>query len=395
MPVKFALSKKEIGFLLIFFLSEFTRGAFFLTFLPLYAVNALSISIAITGVATSSHYLVETLCKGAAGWQLDKYGRPVLMWGLLLGLFSLLAMKAYPSIPMILLASAGLGLGFSPVWLGVLSEVAPVEKENRAERVGLVFTVWLTGSGSGPVLINFVLAYSYNLAFWILIIFWGLSLLPLLLIPSCKNTVVPKFSLKRELKHFISNPTISRILMPGMFIQTLAAGILFPVLPVFAQDRLGLNHSQYGLLLLTGGISAAISFLPMGRLANRLNLRALLSAGFGLTALALALFSGTHKATTAYFLAVILGLSYGAVLPAWNSLLAKAIPVDRQATGWGVFSTVEGLGIAIGPAIGGLVAKIMGTSAAIMVSTTVMFFMACFYFLYPYERFFARSKPLV
>ena len=73
-------SKKELGLILLLFLIDFTRGAFFLTFLPLYAVNYLGISVAASGLAVSAHFLGETLCKGVAGWQLDRGGYPVLPW---------------------------------------------------------------------------------------------------------------------------------------------------------------------------------------------------------------------------------------------------------------------------------------------------------------------------
>jgi predicted MFS family arabinose efflux permease len=65
---------------------------------------------------------------------------------------------------------------------------------------------------------------------------------------------------------------------------------------------------------------------------------------------------------------------------------AKVIPPDRQATGWGVFSTVEGMGIAAGPALGGLLASNFVISSALTVSTVLLALMSCFYFIYPVEK---------
>ncbi|MDD4334421.1 MAG: MFS transporter, partial [Desulfotomaculaceae bacterium] len=110
-------SKKELGLILVLFLIEFTRGAFFLTFLPLYAVNYLGISVAAAGLAVSAHYLGETLCKGAAGWHLDRKGYPVLLLGLLVGLVTLLIMKHSDAPVVLILGSASFGLAVSPVWL--------------------------------------------------------------------------------------------------------------------------------------------------------------------------------------------------------------------------------------------------------------------------------------
>lgn len=386
---KILTSKKELGLILVLLLMEFTRGAFFLTFLPLYAVNYLGISVAAAGLAVSVHYLAETLFKGAAGWQLDRKGYPVLLLGLLIGLAALLLMKSSDSPVVLALGSASFGLAVSPVWLAVISGVAPVQLKERATRMGLIFAVWLLGGGGGPVVINFFISHDYGLAFWLLIVLWGCALaVALLMIPvkERKTDDSTGFSFWKEIALMAQNQAVKKILLPGMFLQTMTGGILLPLLPLYAQDKLGLNPNQYALLLLAGGAAAAVSFLPMGRLADFLRLKTLLGCGFAMSAISLAFFSIARDPSGAYLLAALVGFSYAVVLPAWNNLLAKVIPPDRQATGWGVFSTVEGMGIAVGPALGGLLASNFGISSALIVSTVLLAIMSCFYFIYPVEK---------
>jgi len=388
-------SPKEIGLLSVLFLIEFARGAFFLTFLPLYTVNYLSISVATAGLAVSAHYLTETLCKGAAGWQLDHRGYSIVPAGLLLGLAALLMMKLYPSALVLTIGSAFLGLGVSPVWLAVISSVAPVQLRERAARMGVIFAVWLAGGGGGPVVINFFIARDYSMAFWLLIGLWSSALVvTIALIPGEKGNAgeSPVLSISKEFSKMIKNQAVKKILLPGMFLQTMTGGLLLPLLPVYTQNKIGLNPKQYGVLLLVGGAAAALSFLPMGRLADRVRLKTLLSAGFGMSALSLAVFSVAHDILIAYLLAALIGFSYAIVLPAWNNLLAKSIPPERQATGWGVFSTIEGLGVAIGPVIGGVMAKYLGIQAAIILSIALLAIMSCFYFLYPIEKLFLSNQ---
>jgi MFS family permease len=145
-------SRKDFSLLLILFLMEFTRGAFFLTFLPLYAVKYLGLSVAASGLAISAHYFVETLFKGAAGWQLDRRGHRILNISFSLGMATLLLMKIYPTATVLVLGSAVFGLSVTPVWLAVISGVAPVQLKDRASRMGIVFAIWLVGGGGGPVL---------------------------------------------------------------------------------------------------------------------------------------------------------------------------------------------------------------------------------------------------
>lgn len=387
------ITRSEYGLLFVFLLIEFARGAFFLTFLPLYAANYLGISIAAAGLAVSAHFLAETCTKAAAGWQLDRRGHSIMLSGLLLGLLALLLMRAYPSVPVLLVGSALLGLGISPVWLAVVSTVAPVELKGRASRMGVIYSLWLIGGGGGPAIINFFITRGYSFAFWFLIFLWGLALLvSIALLPGAKKKrhSASSYSFIKEIITMLRQQAVIKILLPGMFLQTLTGGLLLPLLPLYAQDQLGMAPNQYALLLLIGGAAAALSFLPMGRLADRVNLRLILSTGFGLCALFLAIFSLVHNPTSAYLLAALIGFSYAAVLPAWNNLLAKAVPPDGQATGWSVFSTIEGLGIATGPAIGGLVAKYLGFQAPLIMGTVILAFMACFYLLYPIEKLFSE-----
>jgi MFS family permease len=388
-------SKKELGLLIILFLIEFTRGAFFLTFLPLYAVNYLGISVASAGLAVSAHYLAETLFKGAAGWQLDRKGYPVLLLGLLLGLASLLVMKSWNSPVVLMLGSAFFGLAVSPVWLAVISGIAPVQLKERATRMGLVFAVWLMGGGGGPVVINFFIAKDYDMAFWLLIAIWATALfvtiitIPVMESKACEGS---GYSFWKEVSLMAENQTLKKVLLPGMFLQTMTGGLLLPLLPLYAQNEIGLSPNQYAFLLLAGGAAAAISFLPMGRLADRVRLKMLLGCGFAMSAISLALFSFAREPRGAYLFAGLVGFSYAAVLPAWNNLLAKVIPPERQATGWGVFATVEGMGIAVGPALGGILAKNYGISSVLLLSTLLLAAMSCFYFLYPIEEIISGAK---
>lgn len=376
--------------ILLLFLIDFTRGAFFLTFLPLYAVNYLGISVAATGLAVSAHFLGETLCKGAAGWQLDHKGYRVLHLGLLFGLIILLIMRHTNSPAILIFGSAFLGLAVSPVWLAVVSGIAPVQLKDRATRMGLVFSVWLLGGGSGPVVINFFIARGFSLAFLLLIVLWGCALLvTILMLPvaECKTTGDSGFSFWKEISKMARNQAFTKILLPGMFLQTMTGGIILPLLPLYAANTLGFSPNQYALLLLIGGGAAAVSFLPMGRLADILRLKFLLAFGFAMSAISLILFSFAHDLTGAYALAALVGFSYAVVLPAWNNLLAKVIPPERQATGWGVFSTIEGLGIAVGPSLGGILAHTYGIPAAIILSAILLAIMSLFYFFYPVEKF--------
>lgn len=376
---------RDYAFVILLFITELARSAFFLTFWPLYSVNYLGFSVFATGLVVSGHYLTETVLKSLAGSLLDKRGRPVLLLGLFISFLSLLGLYYIKSLWPALLLSGMFGLGFTPVWLAVISNVAPTGCSDRATRMGLVFSAWLLGMGVGPVGVNFILPLGYQNTFKTCIILWGLSLVIALMIPFATKTTSINFTIWDQVKKLTSNPMVLHVLLPGMFLQTLAASLLLPILPLYATKTLGLTSQQYGLLLTAGGGTAVLFLVPMGRLVDRFSLGKLLSLGFLSSAILLLLFPSIHNLKTIVLLVILVGFSYAIILPAWNSLLAKAIPAEQQATGWGIFTTLEGLGIAVGPSLGGAIASLLYPAGTIYLSAFVLACMGLFYVLYPLE----------
>ncbi len=131
-----------------------------------------------------------------------------------------------------------------------------------------------------------------------------------------------------------------RLLLPGMVLQTMGAGMLIPILPSFAEDRLGLNGKQYSLLLLAGGALTVLGLIPLGRLSDKLGGKKwFLVLGFCCIGGGLYLLGHEPALWQCMLLTGALGLSYAALLPAWNALLANYVPPMQQGLGWGIFST--------------------------------------------------------
>ncbi|ABO49183.1 major facilitator superfamily MFS_1 [Desulforamulus reducens MI-1] len=386
------LKPQDYAFVLLLFITELTRSAFFLTFWPLYSAEALHFSLFSAGLVVSAHYLIETLLKSFAGSLLDRRGRPVLLLGLLISFISLIGLYHVRSQWLALLLSGTFGLGFTPVWLAVISNVAPTGCSNRAARMGFVFSAWLLGMGIGPVGVNFVLARGYQNTFKIFIFLWALGLVIALLAPFAAKTTAINFTILDQVKRLASDRMVVQILLPGMFLQTLAASLLLPILPLYATHVLDLSTQQYGLLLTIGGATAILFLVPMGRMVDRFSVRNLLSLGFLLSALLLGLFPLIRNLKLIVFLVFLVGFSYAIILPAWNSLLAKAIPEEQQATGWGIFTTLEGLGIAAGPTLGGAIATSLHPAGAIYMSAFILAFMGIFYVLYPVEELLKNQE---
>ena len=82
-----------------------------------------------------------------------------------------------------------------------------------------------------------------------------------------------------------------------------------------------------------------------------------------------------------------LGLSYAALLPAWNALLANYVPPMQQGLGWGIFSTIEGIGGMIGPVIGGTLAVWYGQTLVVWYAAILYALIGFFYIWFPFRAF--------
>ncbi|SHK23927.1 MFS transporter [Desulforamulus aeronauticus] len=382
------ITLREFIFILLLFVAELSRSAFFLTFWPLYAADILHFSTALAGAMVSAHYLSETLYKTFAGYQLDRFGRPVLAFGLLISLLSLVGLYQQPTGWLTVLLAAIFGLGFAPVWLAVISNVAPVDHPKRATKIGLVFSAWLLGAGAGPVGVTFLLPLGYEQTFLLLILLWGVALVIGLSIPFSAKTSSTSISISQQLKKLASDKMVIKVLLPGMFLQTMAASLLLPILPLYATKTLGLTSEQYGLLLTAGGAAAVLCLVPMGKLVDRLSLKKVLTTGFCLSAFFLCMLPFASDLRSLFAIVMLVGCSYALILPAWNTLLARAIPAEHQATGWGIFTTLEGLGIATGPLLGGAIANWLHPVGAIYLSAAILAGMGIFYLCYSFEGFY-------
>lgn len=383
---KLSFSAVDYLFILLLMLSELARSAFFLTFWPLYSTHFLNFSIMTAGLVVSAHYLTETLLKITAGCQLDRYGRPVLILGLIISLVSLLGIYHQRNDVSIIILACLFGIGFAPVWLAVISNVAPVESADRAARMGVVFSAWLAGAGIGAVGVNFVISIGFRSTFKLIIAVWIICVILVIFAPLQVKTSSSKISLTEQFSRLVGDKVTVKVLLPGMFLQTLSASLLLPILPIYATTILGLNAQHYGWLLIAGGTSTVIFLVPMGRLVDKLPLKVSLTTGFLLSAFFLSMIPLTHDFYLIMALVIMVGMSYAFILPAWNNLLAKVIPAERQATGWGIFSTLEGLGIAVGPMLGGAIASLLHPGGAIYLSALILGTMGFFYLYYPFEK---------
>ncbi|MFD2114732.1 MFS transporter [Paenibacillus yanchengensis] len=362
----------------ILFIVEFVRGAVLVSMLPIYGTKVLGLSSDVIGLAISAHYIVDTLFKLVIGYLLDRFsGRLIVFIGLLLSLVGVYTLQ-FAEAPWLFISAAGLyGIGMSPLWIVCLTKVT---ESQRATQMGVLYTIWLVGLGSGPIVCNILLDYSATFTYSLLI---TLSILACVLTPwMSKDKVTRVKPVPTQQQFLVLKKQLSqmRLVLPGMILQTLGASMLLPILPQFAEIQLSLSGVQYSILLTAGGACAVLGLIPMGKLADKVNSkRWFLGLGFGAFACLLYLLTLGPTFWVGLFIAIGLGLAYSTILPTWNALLASYIPPKQEGLGWGFLSSFEGIGVMFGPTVGGFIALWNGSISVVWTSAILFAVIGIFY----------------
>ena len=93
--------------------------------------------------------------------------------------------------------------------------------------------------------------------------------------------------------------------------------------------------------------------IPVGKWVDRFGTKWFLHVGFLTAAIALPVLGFTRDLTSVLVIVMFVGIGYACIIPAWNALIADAIPKSERGAVWGFFLTIEGLGMVFGSIMSG------------------------------------------
>lgn len=141
------------------------------------------------------------------------------------------------------------------------------------------------------------------------------------------------------------------------FATLAATGMLIPVLPVYADDELGVGRAGIGLLV-AAGTPAAILLQPLlGRYADRRGRRLVLVTGPLVYAASIASFSFADAFWLLLLLRVVAGAGEGALYMAPATVVNDLAPPERRGEAVSLFSLSVWGGIAVGAPLGEVVLR--------------------------------------
>ncbi len=353
-------------------LLEGVRNGFYAGYLAIHGGN-LGLTLAVIGTAWSIHLLSDSFSKSLGGYLSQKLGMGIVtLVGGGVGLLVLLVVPHTQSPVLLFGLSMAWGVSLSAIFPGLLtlsSQVAVQGREGRAVTLTNMLTAPWTGIGVLGV--GFLTKINPGLALsileWIQI---GVVLIGLSLIFRPERVRPPRQELYpwRRLLIFI----------PAAFGQTFAPALFGFYILKYAQS-LGLSMFWIVVLIGLGGVVSAGLLVWTGRHADRKSPRGLLIGGLALIGLAMIGLGLKPPLAWLIPLALVAGVGFGCFGPGWNALVVRLLPENNRAAAWGTLMTVEGLGFALGPAAGGLLAAAIADNAPFFLGGSIMLLLSVFY----------------
>ena len=133
----------------------------------------------------------------------------------------------------------------------------------------------------------------------------------------------------------------------------------------WARDVIGLTTAQLGFLSVAHLLpTTVLSHFSGTLLEPRLGRKPVLIAGFAAIAIACLLYPQTASMTALLTVQALLGCGVGLIMPLTMASAIETIPNEKRGAAMGIYQAIYGLGMFIGPVIGGYVIEKFGGTAA-------------------------------
>lgn len=324
--------------------------------LPFYVMNNLHLDESSTGVVLALYTVAALLIRPLSGFLVDKFSRKplyLLCYALFAIVFAGYALTQIVAIFVILRVLHGFGFGLSTVSGSTIAiDVMPAER--RGEGIGYFGLSYTLAQSLGP-LTGFWLYnhYEFNVIFLIAFGFAFIGFLSILPI-SMPSLEMPK---KAEVEEALSLDRF--ILLKGLpcILLLLLVGYGYGTLSNFigiycAQSSFNCDPGLFFLIFAAGVV---VSRLLSAKAIN--DGKVISVALFGAVLIAAGYFALAYCSLSWLFIlgSVAVGIGFGCVNPAFQSLLINLAPHNRRGTANATFYTFFDLGIGGGIALGGVI----------------------------------------
>jgi len=163
-----------------------------------------------------------------------------------------------------------------------------------------------------------------------------------------------------------------------ILLGTTSLGAAIPAIRPYGEQQLRVSFEALTVALIPSIVLGALAYVPAGHAADRRPRWQPLAGGQLLAAAGLLSLGSTDALPAAAAIAVFIFLGNVLSVPAWNAAMMDLAPPDRRGMLVGLAVALSGLGLSVGPVLGGTVVERFGpiaafrTSAAISVVTALV-----------------------
>ncbi|HEY4668381.1 MAG TPA: MFS transporter [Tepidiformaceae bacterium] len=136
---------------------------------------------------------------------------------------------------------------------------------------------------------------------------------------------------------------------------SVAMSMLIPAIRPLGEQELGISFAMLIVALIPAIVVGALLYVPAGHLSDRFGRTGPFLGGQIMVVVGLVVISSAGWLPVAMLGAIILVTGNVVSVPAWNAAIMDLAPVTHRGTLIGLSVALSGLGLAIGPALGGLV----------------------------------------
>lgn len=377
----------------------FTAFGFVFPFLPLFltelGVGDVSQVEVWAGVSSFGQALVLSAFSPIWGAYSDRHGRRLMVLraafggGIVIGLLGL-SQNIWQFLVLRLLQGAFTGV------IAAVTALATsfVPRDKIGYTLGIIQMSAFAGNATGPLLGGFVADHwGYRAGFGVTATLFVLAGIVTLLF--VKEDFVPPpvraggsqglRGLFRDIRTRGADRQLL-VMMIVLFSAQFGVNVVQPMLPLYIQ-QLEPDQSAAtitGLTFTVAGVVAAASAVMWGRSGDRIGYRRLL--------IAMALGAGLVYVPQAFVTSVVqlivlrglLGVFDGGLLPAANALIAQqstdkgGTNSESHGTTYGLVYLANGMGFALGPLTGGLLAATVGLRSVFLVTATILLVIAAY-----------------
>lgn len=340
-----------------------------------------------SGYALSAYGLAKLPGQPISGFLADRFGaRRLLLVGLAICLTVIAIMARVTDVTAFVVTCAIYGLAAAVIWPAVYALVGDYYRASGRGRItaaisGAQVAGSAGGFAGGALLIDhagfgaaFALAFALDLLAFLL----GVARPRAASMRSPAGAPAParerpRANFRASLIALRSTLSANLFLLCAILIVvSLSVSMLAPDLKPYSAGILHIQYSTFALLLAIPAVAAVLVLIPSGIIADALGRSIpmlVAAAAWPLTLIALTL---TRSLPLAIVFATMAALAYGLGLPAWSASLIDLSTAGRRGLQVGFATAVQGIGLAVGPAIGGEIVSQFGTLAPFRFSAALM-----------------------